>query len=204
MTKKRIKVLLADDDKIYREGLRRILETADDITVVAEAESAHETQRLTLEFAPEILIMDLKWGPDETAGWAAIKEIKTSSPRTRILAITAYEKLVTDARTAGADAAIEKATFSAEILLRLIQELAHRIESFPNLAQKSTSVDRLTDRERQVLLLLGKGMPDKEIGEILGISTNTASNHVRKILSKLAARSRTEAVALAQKLGFFK
>src|SRR5690242_4194017 len=116
MANEKIKVLLADDTLIAREGLKMILATADDIVVIGEASSPHETIRKVLDLKPDVLLMDLKWFGDETAGWTAIREIKTAFPHAKIIAITAYENLIRDARVAGADAAYTK-TFTREELL---------------------------------------------------------------------------------------
>lgn len=200
MDKKPIKVLLADDTLIAREGWKKILETADDIEVVGEAESAQETPRKVLELAPDVLLMDLKWFGDPTAGWVAIKEIKTAHPEVKVIAVTAYEELIRDARRVGADAALTK-TFGREELLGLIRELHARKESFPAPRPDPALLDDLSTREREVLVLLARGDPDRVIAEALGIAESTAKNHVQSILSKLGAKNRTHAVALARELG---
>lgn len=199
MNTKQIKVLLADDTLIAREGWKRILETADDVIVVGEATTAHEAPRKVLDLKPDILLMDLKWFGDDTAGWTAIKDIKTSFPATKVVAITAYENLIHDARIAGADAALTK-TFTRDDLLGLIHELILRPDSFqvPEVKQLN---DELTSREHEVLLLLAKGYRDKDIAESLGIATTTAKNHVKNILEKLGARNRTEASNIAREMG---
>lgn len=199
MNEKSITVLLADDTLIAREGWKRIFETADDIKVVGEAESAQETPRKVLELEPDVLLMDLKWFGDPTAGWVAIKEIKASRPVVKIIAVTAYEELIRDARIAGADAVLTK-TFHREELLDLIRELYARKASFLAPQPEHTLLDELSAREREVLVLLAKGESDKTIAETLGIAESTAKNHVQHILSKLDAKNRTHAAALAREL----
>jgi DNA-binding NarL/FixJ family response regulator len=195
-----IKVLLADDTLIAREGWRTILETDDDMEVVGEAVSAQETLRKVRELAPDVVLMDLKWHFDPTAGWTAIREIRTSHPEVKIIAITAYENLIDDARRAGADAALMK-TFSRKQLLGLIRELVSRREGFAAATPKSTPLDELTGREQEVLLLLVDGYRDKQIAEALVIAESTAKNHVSSILSKLGAENRTHAAKLARDFG---
>ncbi len=200
MDKKGTTVLLADDTLIAREGWKTILETADDIQVVGEAVSAQETTRRVLELAPDVLLMDLKWFGDPTAGWSAIGEIKRSHPQVKIIAITAYEDLIADARRVGADAALLK-TFSREELLGLIRELTSREEGFPAAEPEHTPLDALSPREREVLTLLADGYSDREIADALTIAESTAKNHVTNIRSKLGAKNRTQAAKLAREFG---
>ena len=194
-----ITVLLADDTLIAREGWKAILEPQDDIVVVGEATRAQEVLRKVMEHKPQIILMDLKWFGDTTAGWTTIQEIKHHVPETKIIAVTAYEQLIPDARRAGADAALTK-TFTGDDLLGLIRELPHKTSkvNFPSL---NSQVDSLTQREEQVLLLLSKGYKDKEIAEKLTIAVSTAKNHVKKIYEKLGVRNRLEAANKARKMG---
>jgi len=203
MKTKKISVLLADDTLIAREGWLRILETADDIAVVGEAVTAQETPRKVAELNPEILLMDLKWFGDRTAGTTAIREVRKCCPQVKIIAMTVYEELIDDARRAGADAALTK-TFTREGLLGLIRELASRQGSFGAPLSDFSLLEKLSNREREVLLLLAKGNKDKEIAVALNIATTTAKNHVKKILEKLGARNRTEASNIARDLGIDK
>jgi DNA-binding NarL/FixJ family response regulator len=195
---KSIRVLLADDTLIAREGWKRILETADDILVVGEVTLAHEAPHKVLDLKPDVLLMDLKWYGDDTAGWTAIKELKTRFPSVKVIAITAYENLIHDARMAGADAALTK-TFAREDLLRLIRELAVRESNFQVPAIKLQN--ELTTREHEVLLLMAKGYSDRDIANTLSIAATTAKNHVRRVLDKLGAKNRTQAVAFGRDVG---
>jgi DNA-binding NarL/FixJ family response regulator len=203
MANKKIKVLLADDTLIAREGWLRILETADDIEVVGEAVTAQETPRKVAELNPAVLLMDLKWFGDRTAGTTAIREVRKCCPQVKIIAMTVYEELIDDARRAGADAALTK-TFTRDGLLGLIRELASRIESFGASLSDFSLLEKLSNREREVLVLLAKGKKDKEIAEVLSIATTTAKNHVKRILEKLQVRNRTEASNMARELGLSK
>jgi len=199
---RKIKVLLADDTLIAREGWKRILETASDIEIVGEARSAVETKRKVKELAPDVLLMDLLWFGDESAGWAVIREIKQEY-KVKIIAVTAYENLIRDARLAGADSALLK-TFSREELLMEIREQATQPEREPVMLASDTRMERLTKRELEVLNLLKDGHPDKEIANMLGIAPTTAKNHVKNILGKLSAKNRTQAVAVGQELGILR
>lgn len=199
----KIKVLLADDTLIAREGWRRILETAPDIEIVGESKTAAETLRRVKELKPDILLMDLKWFGDETAGWTAIREIKQENLDTRVIAVTGYEGLIRDARLAGADSALLK-TFTRDELLSEIHEQASKP------VRKDAPVDvihiheKLTSRELQVLELLEQGHSDKDIANLLSIAPTTAKNHVKSILEKIGARNRTQAVSRGRQLGILK
>jgi DNA-binding NarL/FixJ family response regulator len=105
MNTKKIRVLLADDTLIAREGWKSILKTVDDIEVIGESTTAHETPKMVRNLQPDVLLMDLMWFDDETAGASAIAKIKQASPQTKIIAITAYRNLISGARSAGAEAA---------------------------------------------------------------------------------------------------
>ena len=198
----KIKVLLADDTLIAREGWKKILETVNYIEIVGEAKSAAETKRKVKELQPDILLMDLLWFGDESAGWATIREIKQEL-KVKIIAVTAYENLIRDARMAGADAAMLK-TFSREELLSEIREQYSIPDSDPVWLPPAMNSDILTDRELQVLSLLGHGNRDKEIAQLLNIAPATAKNHVKSILEKLNAKNRTQAVSLGRRMGLLR
>lgn len=198
---KKIRVLLADDTLIAREGWKRILETAGDMEVVGEARTASETERRVRELKPDILLMDLQWFGDDSAGWMAINEIKKKH-KLRIIAVTAYENLIRDARRVGADSALLK-TFTREELLNEIREqYARPVKKFePSPLLEIRDGEILTRREMQVIQLLGEGHSDKEIAKLLGIALPTAKNHVKKIIEKLDAKNRTHAVSNAREMG---
>jgi DNA-binding NarL/FixJ family response regulator len=197
MTQKIIRVLLADDQLIAREGFRKILESEKEVQIAGEAITALEVPRKVDESSPDIVLMDLKWFGDETAGWSAIKDIKRKHPEVKVIAVTAYENLVKDARYAGADAVLLK-TFTKDELVSLVRELAAR--EFAPVIQEliDDNVEKLTSRELDVLRLVADGRRDKEIAEILTISSATVKNHVKSILGKLNATNRTQAAKLAQ------
>lgn len=187
-----------------REGWKRILETANDIQVVGEATTIVDTPKKVLEKDPDVLLMDLKWFGDETAGWTTIRNIKSSYQHVKIIAITAYENLIRDARMAGADAALTK-TFSREELLELIRELAQQDPSTIGMEDPILPVpEQLSERENEVLMLLGKGNTDQEIANSLGIAKSTVKNHVKSILGKFGAKNRLQATIIARQRGLLK
>jgi DNA-binding NarL/FixJ family response regulator len=147
-----IRILIADDTLIAREGWKKVLETADDVEVIAEAVSPSEAVQKALELVPDVLLTDLKWFGDETAGWTCIKNIKASKPEIKIIAVTAYENLIRSARIAGADGALLK-TFSREELLSFIRGIVSgEISPGPMLEHLPSKV--LSDRELEILALI--------------------------------------------------
>jgi DNA-binding NarL/FixJ family response regulator len=197
--KGKITVILADDTLIAREGWKKILETSEEIKVIGEAKTASQATKIAAELKPQVILMDLLWFGDDTAGWRAIKEIKMASPEIKVIAVTAYERLIRDARLAGADSALEK-TFTREQLLNEIREQSSRPNDISsNFLTPQPEI--ITDRERQVLKLMGEGHSDKEIAQLLGIAQTTAKNHVKRILEKLNAKNRVQAVSVARTIG---
>ena len=194
METKIIRVVIADDTLIAREGWKKILETVEAIEVIGEATTAHETPGMIRRLQPDVLLMDLKWLEDESAGISAIAQIKRESPLTKIVVITAYVNLIADARRAGAEAALPKG-FSKSELVDTIRAV-HELEDFPSPVTRSEAAGELSDREMEVLTLLAQGLTDKAIASDLHIAESTAKNHVASILNKLNAANRTEAVAI--------
>jgi DNA-binding NarL/FixJ family response regulator len=204
MTKRTTRVLIAEDTEIGRRGLRDMFETADDILPVGETDSVHSIPRLIKELSPDVLLMDLKWYDDESAGWIKISEIKREIPGIKIIAITAYPHLIAQALKSGADQVVTK-NLKRDDLLELIRTVSLRrtpvqyAEPTPRGPQ-----DQISPRELEVLILLDKGFSDKEISKALNIELNTAKNHVKSILQKLNSESRGKASSKARELGIIK
>jgi DNA-binding NarL/FixJ family response regulator len=198
-----ISVVIADDTLIAREGWKKILETTSDIRVVGEAKTASETLRRVKELKPDVLLMDLKWFGDDTAGWTTIREIKEEYKGVKIIAVTAFESLIRDARMAGADSALLK-TFTREELLDEIRMQASKPEATTSLNSMASVAESITGREMEVLSLLEQGHSDKEIARLLSIAPTTAKNHVKRILEKIGAKNRTQAVSMARQAGILK
>jgi DNA-binding NarL/FixJ family response regulator len=195
-----ISVVIADDTLIAREGWKKILETTNDIRVIGEAKTASETLKRIQELKPDVLLMDLKWFGDETAGWTSIREIKEANKGIRIIAVTAFESLIRDARMAGADSALLK-TFTREELLDEIRVQASKPEGTATVKNLTSLSEKITEREMDVLSLLEQGHSDKEIARLLTIAPATAKNHVKRILEKIGAKNRTQAVSIARQVG---
>lgn len=202
-----ITVLIADDTLIAREGLKSILEGVRGIQVIGEASSAQEAVQLAQERKPNIVLMDLLWHGDETAGAEATRQISRSVPETKVLLVTVYPQLIAKARESGATAALEKG-FSKDDLVNLIRHV-HRTQQF-TVARFGEDVantigmppqEALTPREEQVLQLLVEGKAVREIALELGIAPSTVKNHVQSIYGKLQVSNRAEAVRKAMRAG---
>lgn len=213
--KQEIRVILADDHAVVRQGIHRFLEEADDITVVAEAGNGAEAIRLVEEHQPDVAVLDIRM--PEVTGVEAARRIRDHFPQVRILALTAYDDdpYVFALLEAGADGYVLK-TAGADELVRAVRTV-HRGESAlsPEIASKvvrqatsgrpegaAEQVEPLTGRELDVLRLVAKGMTNREVGRGLGISHRTVQGHLANIYGKLGVSSRTEAVTEALKRGW--
>lgn len=210
-----IQVLLADDHAVVRQGIRRFLEEAPDISVVAEAEDGAEAIRLTEEHRPDIAVLDIRM--PEVTGVEAARRIKKQFPDVRVLALTAYDDdpYIFALLQAGAAGYVLK-TASADELIQAVRTV-HRGESAlsPEIASKvvrqatqgrpegaADQIEPLTERELDVLHLVAEGMTNREVGRDLGISHRTVQGHLASIYGKLEVSSRTEAVTEALKRGW--
>ena len=205
-----IRVLIADDHMVVREGLRAILDTVPDLLPVGEARDGAEAVRLVGETTPDVVLMDLRMpGMD---GLAAIRQIKARYPDVQIVILTTYDDdgYIVRGLRAGARGYLLKDT-SRSVLFDTIRAAA-RGESLlassvvdkvvahlhgPQAAEAET----LSRREGQVLALLAEGAANKTIAVQLSISERTVKAHVTSIFNKLGASSRAEAVAIAMRSG---
>ena len=209
-----INVLIADDQAMVRSGLRLILETESDITVVAEAENGEEAVRLARRENPDVVLMDVRMPVMD--GLEATREITQANTETKVIVLTTFDldDYVYGALRAGAGGFLLKdaegdelvnairviasgdAIIAPSITKRLIAEFAKRPE-----ATVAEGLDQLTDREVEVLGLVAKGLSNVEIGEELFVSETTVKTHVSHILTKLHLRDRVQAVVLAYESG---
>lgn len=201
METKRITVLVAEDTDLGRIGLRNMLATAKDVQIVGETNSVYSVARMIKELSPDLLLMDLRWYDDDSAGWIQIREIKKENPDLKVIAITAYPNLIADAWKAGADQVVSK-NLRLEELLELIRMVYLRNK--PSLIEVEGThgiQNQLSPRELEVLALIAKGFSDKEISAALQIQVNTTKNHVKSILQKLNASNRRKAAVIAKGKG---
>src|SRR5450759_557229 len=210
-----IRVVLADDHAVVREGIREFLEESGEIQVVAEAADGYEAVRLTGEHRPQVAVLDIQM-PGMT-GIEATRQIKAAFPATRVLILTAYDDdpYVFALLRAGADSYILKSAGSDD-LVRAVKTTAGGGKVLdPEVAAKVVAqiasgrpgaareqVEPLSERELEILRLAGKGLTNKAIGVELNISDRTVQGHLANIYGKLQVGSRTEAVTKALKLGW--
>ena len=210
-----IRLILADDHAVVRQGIRRFLEEDPAIDVIAEASDGAEAVRLVEEHRPDVAVLDIRM--PEVTGVEATRRIKARFPDTRVLILTAYDDdpYVFALLEAGADGYVLK-TASADQLIDAVRTV-YRGESAlsPEVASKvvrqatgrrpagaADQIEPLTPREIDVLRLVAQGMTNRQVGQELGISHRTVQGHLASIYDKLEVNSRTEAVTEGLKRGW--
>lgn len=199
-----IRVVIADDTDIAREGMKRILAKETDMEIVGEGATVHETIQKVHELRPDILLLDLKWFTDESAGIEATKRLTREVPETKIIAITIYPHLIQPAKDAGALSALMKEIPKQQLIDEIRSVYALPPPPPPSaqvVTPPTTPVEELTERELEVLALMAEGKTDKQIARALNIAESTAKNHVSNILGKLNVPNRAGAVAVGYELG---
>jgi DNA-binding NarL/FixJ family response regulator len=200
----KIRVLIADDHAVVREGLVAILNRQDDLIVVGEAANGREALEQWRKHRPDITLMDLRM--PEMSGVAAIDAIRAEDDQALIIVLTTYDsdEDVYRAMRAGAKAYVLKDVHCEELLECIRRVCRGQMFVSPEIAAKLASrisEEELTNRELEILTLLAEGKSNKLIARELNISEGTVKTHVKNILEKLDATSRTEAVAVAARRG---
>jgi len=212
-----IRVVIADDQQLIRGGFRSLLESEPDIEVVGEAGTGTEVVDVVHSLAPDVVLMDIRM-PDGDGLWAT-EQITADSrlDSTHIVIVTTFEldEYVARAIRAGASGFLVKDTEPVELIRavrvvaggnallsptvtrRLLERVAGDLRDTPD----TTQLNALTDREREVLALVGTGLTNDEIGEQLFMSPLTAKTHVSRIMGKLHARDRVHLVVVAYETG---
>ena len=210
-----IRLVIADDQPLLRTGLRKVLESEPDMTVAAEAGDGFEAIDATVGTHADVVLMDIRL--PRMDGIEATRRISAEAPDTRVLILTTYDldEYVFSALQAGASGFVLKdvppeqlidavrvvhagdALLSPSVTRRLVTEFAKR----PVLAERPAGLDELTERELQVLELIGRGMSNREIAERLILGEATIKTHVGRVFAKLGVRDRAQAVVVAYEAG---
>jgi DNA-binding NarL/FixJ family response regulator len=209
-----IRVLVVDDHPLFRQGVLFTLSRHPDMTIVGEGENGRQAVELAQTLRPDVLLLDITM--PEASGLQAAAEVKRVSPDTHIVMLTASEEgddLMT-AMKAGAQGYVVKGAGAGEIVEAILA--ASRGEAYitprmaGNLLREMTHkpaadpLAELTDRERQVLELVARGLSNKEVGAQLNLAEKTVKHYLTSVLQKLHVRSRVEAALLAQRHGLGK
>jgi DNA-binding NarL/FixJ family response regulator len=215
-----INLILADDHAVVRAGTRQLLERQPDLRVVGEAADGEEAVRLAKELKPHVVVMDVRM--PKMSGVEATRRIKQELPEVAVLVLTAHDddEYVFALLQAGANGYLLK-TAEMEELVKAIRAVAAGQSaldpvitgkvvaqfasgrSLPDvLANVKDEYEGLTEREMEILRLVGKGLTNKDIGQKLYISDRTVQAHLSNIFSKLGVNSRTEAVMYAVRRGW--
>jgi DNA-binding NarL/FixJ family response regulator len=213
-----IKLMIADDHRLFREGLKALLAVTDDIEIVAEAEDGESALKKCQEVQPEIILMDINM-PGLT-GLQATQQILEKFPHIGIIMLTMLEDdaSVFNAMRAGARGYLLKGADPKEVLsvIRAVADgqalfgpaIATRLMNFfkelslkPVATQSKTSFPELTERELEILRLISQGLNNSEITQKLVLSPKTVRNHITSIFSKLQVADRAQAIVRAREEG---
>ena len=209
-----IEVIIADDHPVFRDGLRALLDTDAEISVVGEASTGTAVVALVAEVQPDVVVMDLHM--PELDGVVATREILHTSPRVAVLVLTMFDDddSVFAAMRAGARGYLLKGANQADVVraVHLVAAgeamfgpaVAQRVIEFfarPRSAAAPIAFPQLTDREHEILDLLAQGHPNATIATRLRISDKTVRNHVSNIFTKLAVADRAQAIVRAREAG---
>jgi len=207
----KIRIIVADDHIIVREGTCKLLEQEEDLEIVAQAGDGEEAVRLTAEHNPDVVILDIAMPVMD--GIEATRLIKANNPDTNILILSAYDdsQFIYSLMEAGAAGYLLKSVHRRELIaaIRMVREgeavlhpsIARKVmSSFANTTGKPVKRDStgiLSDREIEVLKQIANGASNKQIADALGISNRTVQGHMSQIFDKLGVSSRTEALVRA-------
>ncbi len=203
--KQAIRILVADDHAIFRDGLRKLLEVADDVQIVGEASNGVECVKMLAKLKPDILLLVLRM--PEKDGLGVLEEVNFDSLPTRVIVLTAAEddRDVVRAMRLGARGVVLKQSAS-DLLLKSIRKVADGeiwldnrmtaevIDAFKKSSESGQRREKplLSDREKEIVQLVAQGFRNREIGEKLFISEQTVKNHLHNIFDKLGVSDRLE------------
>ncbi len=208
-----IRVLIAEDHALVREGTRRILEQHSDIEIVGEAADGERAVAAAARLRPDVALLDIRM--PRLNGIEATRQIRAQTPSTAVLILSAYDDddYVTGLLDAGASGYLLKTVHSAELIDAVRRVHQGETVLHPDIARKvarlwqqqlrpPTNEVSVTEKEMDVLQLVCRGLHNKEIARELGVSVRTVEGHISAILSRLGVRSRTEAAMFAASHGW--
>lgn len=214
-----IKLMIADDHKLFREGIKALLAVTDDIEIVGEAEDGDAALKKSRELEPDVILMDINM--PGLNGIRATEQILEKQPQMRIIMLTMLEDdaSIFHAMRAGARGYLLKGADPQEVLsvIRAVAEgqalfgpaIATRLMNYfqelgtkPPLSPTATPFPELTERELEILRLIAQGLNNQEIAQKLVLSHKTVRNHITNIFSKLQVADRAQAIVRAREAGF--
>jgi len=214
----RIRVLIADDHAIVREGVKALINLADDMEVVGEASDGRQAIERAAALEPDVVLMDIAM--PGLGGLEATIEIRKSCPRTRILVLSQYDdrEYVRRFLKAGVSGYVLKKSAGSDLTSAIRSVYRGGLVLDPDVAREamrehdgsagggdgSDPYEALTDREKQVLKLVAEGRSNKEVADLLGISVKTAMSHREHVMEKLDLHSRTELIRFAIRQGIIR
>jgi DNA-binding NarL/FixJ family response regulator len=221
-----VRILIVDDDLLVLTGLRMMIETQPDLEVVGEAHDGVEAVEMATELAPDVVLMDIRMpGMDGLEATRRITgavsaDVDEAVPRVLVLTTFELDEYVYEAVRAGASGFLLKRTPPEDLLdglrivaagdallapsvtRRLMSEFSRATAEGPQVTDvRNRELDRLTEREREVLVLIAQGLSNREIATQLYVGESTVKTHVKRILMKLALRDRVHAVVFAYETG---
>jgi DNA-binding NarL/FixJ family response regulator len=218
-----IRILLVDDQALFREGLRTLLSVWPDLDVIAEAGNGQEAIDTAVNLRPDVVLMDLRMPVLD--GVAATRRLLEKLPNTKIIVLTTFddddhvfdglragavgyllkdvpsEKLVEAIRAAAAGQSFLQPSVAAKVVAEFARLTSRPATAVPTETAVSPLVEPLSDRELEILVLVARGASNREIAGQLYIAEGTVKNHVTNILGKLGVRDRTQAALKAKELG---
>lgn len=210
--KKKVKVLIADDQTLFREGIKDLLENEKSVEVIGEAADGQEVIRMAKKLRPDVILMDIKL--PHLDGVSATRQIRKDLPNTNVLILSSYEDEahVMESIQAGANGYLSKMLPAAELVNALKafandgvmipqQVMGKLLQGLRQMSSGENSPVALTKTEIRVLVLLGSGLSNKEIAAKMECSVKTIKNHLNAIFQKLEVSNRTEAVVKGIEMG---
>ena len=190
-----IRIVIADDHPLFREGVSHSLAAEPDLAVVGQAESGEETLRLAMDLVPDVVLLDI--GMPGWGGLVTVEKLSQACPATKVVMLTAYddEDRLLAAFKGGARGYVVKGVPARD--LANIVRLVAAGDVYVSRSLAASLLSELSERERNILSLVAEGLTNREIGERVHLAEKTVKNHMTNILGKLRVRSRVEAALLA-------